>query len=77
MGGCHEILFNEPALPTDTTVDEIAAALDQLARSRGFPSAQPRNESWFAEHCLAENLTRRQCALFEQCLTDGSSRVVS
>ena len=76
MGGCHEILFNEPALPADTTVDEITAALERLARGGGLPSARPRNESWFAEHCLAETLTRRQCSLFAQCLADGSSRAV-
>ena len=74
MGGCHEVFFNDSASSIDTTTDEIAAALEQLTTGGGLPPTRPRNESWFAEHCLTEALTRRQCALFDLCLTASSDR---
>jgi hypothetical protein len=74
MGGCHEVFFDDSASSIDTTTDDIADALEQLTTGGGLPPTRPRNEPWFAEHCLAGTLTRRQCALFDACLAPTPNR---
>jgi hypothetical protein len=73
LGGAREVLTLEDE-SHGAASEQIAQYLAEVATGRMPAPTRPRNESWFAEHCLAENLTRRQCVLFEQCLTEGFSR---
>ena len=73
LGGAREILTLEDE-SHGAASEQIAQYLAEVATGSIPVPTRPRNEPWFAEHCLAENLTRRQCVLFEQCLTDGVSR---
>jgi len=73
LGGAREILTLEDE-SHGAASEQIAQYLAEVATGSIPVPTRPRNESWFTEHCLAENLTRRQCVLFEQCLTDGVSR---
>ena len=54
--------------PTQAGCEEVHRFFD--AALRGFPkeSLPRRNEALFRERYLAETLTRRQCALFDQAV---------
>ncbi len=73
LGGAREILTLEDE-SRGTAIEQIAQYLAEVATGSMPAPTRPRNESWFAEHCLTETLTRRQCALFDLCLTASSDR---
>ncbi len=66
--GCAFLVRFAPDEPKDHAYAELAAFFD-LAIA-GFPpgSLRPRNEELFKQKFLAEELTRRQCALFDRAI---------
>ncbi len=72
LGGAREILTTEDE-SRGAASEQIAQYLAEVASGSIPVPTRPRNESWFAEHCLAENLTRQQCDLFAQSLAESST----
>ena len=62
------------AQPSHGTEETLHRFFDRLLAGETSEADSGRNDAYFRAHYLAENLTGRQCALFESALAAGSPR---
>jgi hypothetical protein len=58
-------------VPKDDAYADLARAFDLALEDRLLTALPPRNEAYFEANYLAEESTRRQCALFERAIAPG------